>query len=70
MTEKYGVFAANLKRYMGTMRIRDLSELTGICDTQIINYRMDRQLPNLYNALRIAKALDIPLEYLTEGMII
>lgn len=69
MKENYDAFTNNLKRYMGSMSNSELSRLSGVGKTAIFKYRNRLSNPTLFSALRIAKALDIPLSYLTEGMV-
>lgn len=45
---------------------KDISLKTGISETSISRYVNGEQTPSLYHAMKIAKAIDIPLDTLTD----
>ena len=45
---------------------KDISLKTGISETSISRYANGEQTPSLYHAMKIAKAIDIPLDTLTD----
>lgn len=52
-------------RYMMDMRghtTRSLAKATGLNHTSIGRYTLGKEAPNLYSALKLAKALDCPLD--------
>lgn len=44
----------------------DLSKKSGISETSISRYINGEQTPSLYHAVKISKAIDIPLDTLTD----
>lgn len=44
----------------------DLSKKSGISETSISRYVNGEQTPSLYHAVKIARAIDIPLDTLTD----
>lgn len=51
------------KMYLKEMLQVDLSEATGIPQSQLSNYIQGKRLPTFASLIKIAKALDCPLDY-------
>lgn len=63
-----GDFRSNLRRKLATtdMTQEDLAEVTGISKVMISKYMQGRATPNLYNALKLSKALGCSIEELCD----
>ena len=61
-------FSNRLSSFMELVGINqtDLSRKSGISETSISRYKNGEQTPSLYHAVKIAKAIDIPLDTLTD----
>ena len=67
----FTLFPINLRKYrkhLGISQCR-LSELSGVHANTIANVEWARTTPNLYSALKLADALKVTIDYLTEGEI-
>ena len=61
--EEFGIRLCRIMYYKGVTQ-KELSEMTGITQSNISNYITGRQTPSFYNVDKIARALDCSIEEL------
>lgn len=63
-------FAMNLKKLMieREMTAADISRKTGMTQAALSRYINDKRTPNLNSVIKIAKALNVPIELLLKGV--
>lgn len=63
-------FAMNLKKLMieREMTAADISRKTGITQAALSRYINDKRNPRLNSVIKIAKALNVPIEVLMKGV--
>lgn len=63
-------FAMNLKKLMieREMTAADISRKTGITQAALSRYINDKRNPRLNSVIKIAKALNVPIELLLKGV--
>lgn len=63
-------FTMNLKKLMieREMTAADISRKTGITQAALSRYINDKRIPRLNSVIKIAKALNVPIELLLKGV--
>lgn len=63
-------FAMNLKKLMieREMTAADISRKTGMTQAALSRYINDKRIPRLNSVIKIAKALNVPIELLLKGV--
>lgn len=63
-------FTMNLKKLMieREMTAADISRKTGMTQAALSRYINDKRTPNLNSVIKIAKALNVPIELLLKGV--
>lgn len=63
-------FAMNLKKLMieREMTAADIARKTGMTQAALSRYINDKRIPRLNSVIKIAKALNVPIELLVKGV--
>lgn len=63
-------FAMNLKKLMieREMTAADIARKTGMTQAALSRYINDKRIPRLNSVIKIAKALNVPIELLLKGV--
>lgn len=63
-------FAMNLKKLMieREMTAADIARKTGMTQAALSRYINDKRIPRLNSVIKIAKALNVPIELLMKGV--
>ena len=63
-------FAMNLKKIMieREMTAADIARKTGMTQAALSRYINDKRIPRLNSVIKIAKALNVPIELLVKGV--
>ena len=63
-------FTMNLKKLMieREMTAADIARKTGMTQAALSRYINDKRIPNINSVIKIAKALNVPIELLMKGV--